>query len=140
VSWFAVFDGDTGRLHSVSSTDPTPVPPPFQVQERPGKPNLRKEQWSSAGRNWVSKPARIWVDRIDDVSNDVRIADLMSDTMLVGVTGKLSAGDVVKIGIVVAERIRLVLREILGTSHRWRPSSHPTNIDAEPPSDTSRGS
>lgn len=134
--YWSVYNDDTGVLISITATDPTSrITPPLASKERVTRPDLNTEMWDEVTEDWIARPARVWVDRIDDVVTDVRITDLIRHPDLVSVRGKLNAAEEASLDTVIADQIRAVLRELFGSVDRWRPSTHPVSMGG-PPQDT----
>jgi hypothetical protein len=60
----------------------------------------------------------------------------MEDPSLATIVASLTINQLNDLELVIANNTRAVLRELLGTTQRWRPSTHPISIDGEPPNDT----
>lgn len=71
----AIFRLATGELVSVGTVWPDPLDPGFGFVEYQTEPDLSVVMWDSATRDFVTRPAKVLFDRLDDLISDPRFAD-----------------------------------------------------------------
>ena len=107
--WTAIFDSATGRLLSVGDILGD-IPAGAATLVLAGEPDLRTQVWDEASRSFISRPAKVLVDRIQE---------LRDDPVLSAVWTRLTANQQ------TALRNRLVA--FVG-GMRFRSPSEPTNL------------
>lgn len=75
MAWFTIFDKRSGRAVSITSVLPETLDADLQVLDHGTlRPNLSVEMWDAAAQAYVPRPSKVFVDRVDDVLNDSRLA------------------------------------------------------------------
>lgn len=102
--WFLVYETATGRLVSQGTVLADPLPRGLTSVDVGTKPD-DSLMWDASARVFVSRPAKILVDRVDDIVNDPTITPAL---------GRLNAQQL--------QAVRDVLARVLGT-RRFRPQA-----------------
>lgn len=106
---YALYTTATGQLISIGTVLPDPVPQGLSVLARETVP-ADTEMWDAASRSWVARPAKVLVDRLDDLLADADFADLWSN-----------------INAARRTRLRNLLIRLLGR-HRYRNASETLEV------------
>lgn len=74
----AFYDLATGRLLSVGSVWPAELPVGMAYAEYPTPPDLDNTAWDEALQDFKARPAKVLVDRLEDLINDPKYADFQT--------------------------------------------------------------
>ena len=109
---FIVFDSVSGRLHTAPFVDAAApvVEAPLTTRLLAVKPR-DDQMWDEATRDYVARPAKVLVDRVDDIVNDARISSILS----------------ARLNPTQLAALKTVIGEILG-GERFRSTTHPPKI------------
>ena len=67
--WRSIFDSTTGRLLSVGSVWTIPPRPGTDFLETFERPDQGGNMWDEATRDWVPRPQKVLIDRMDDLES-----------------------------------------------------------------------
>ena len=67
MAWRCIFDSSTGRLRSVGTVWTEPPRPGTDFRESVDRPDQGPNMWDEATRDWVPRPPKIRLDRMDDL-------------------------------------------------------------------------
>ena len=73
--WFAIIDKSTGRLQSIGTRVAPKLPTTLEVRALNGKP-IEGEMWDEATREFILRPPKVIIDRVDDIMNDPSLPPL----------------------------------------------------------------
>jgi hypothetical protein len=111
MSWTAVVRDADGILLSIGDvTDPQP-PASVVYVALAGPPNLRTQTWDPATRAFIARPAKVLIDRLQD---------LVADAALVAAWATMNATQ--------RQAVRQAVINLLGTS-RYRNAGEGTTLD-----------
>jgi hypothetical protein len=111
---FAYYETSTGRLVSVGTTA-NPSPPPGVTEvEIAAMPNLLTETWDAATHTFIARPAKVLIDRLNEIITDSQYAD-----DIVALWNTLNAAN--------RTRLRNGLIRLLGR-YRFRSQGEPLNL------------
>jgi hypothetical protein len=71
--WFAVYESGTGRLVSVAQTVADPLPAGLAAAELGQRP-ADSQMWDTTTRTFVARPAKVIVDRLQDLADDPELS------------------------------------------------------------------
>lgn len=108
--WAALYRTDTGALVSVGTVVTGELPPGTAVLPLADRPS-DSEMWDESSRTFVPRPAKVLVDRMDDLIDDPEFAPLWASLN----TGRRS-------------RMRAVLARLLGR-RRYRAAGETMELD-----------
>lgn len=74
----AIYDTATGQLISIGSVWPDPLPPGLSFAEYVDQPDLSVVVWDEAARDFIPRPAKVLIDRLEDLLADPRFADFQN--------------------------------------------------------------
>ena len=78
MTWFALADTNTGALVSITDVVAEPLPPSLTAYPLANEPNLRAVMWDASTRTFVSRPAKVIIDRLQDLLTDPAYADFQT--------------------------------------------------------------
>jgi hypothetical protein len=111
---FAYYETSTGRLVSVG-TDANPSPPAGVTElQIASLPNFSTEVWDAASRTFVARPAKVLIDRLNEIITDSQYAD-----DIIALWNTLNAAN--------RTRLRNGLIRLLGR-YRFRSQGEPLNL------------
>ncbi|MCC6192057.1 MAG: hypothetical protein IT318_23760 [Anaerolineales bacterium] len=114
MAWQALYETATGRLVSVGSVVAEPLPAGLAALALAGPPNVDGEMWDAGTRAFVARPAKVLIDRLDDLITDSRYsADLIALWNALNATNR--------------NRLRTGLIRLLG-SQRWRTAGEAVDL------------
>lgn len=111
--WYAIYDTTSGFLYSVGTVITDPLPPGTAALELPGEPTPAV-MWDEATRNFILRPPKILIDRLQDIIAHADYADFKA------VWDKLTP--------VQKEKVRNALIKLLGRA-RWRNVSESITVE-----------
>lgn len=115
MTWKAYYETATGRLLSVGEIEPEQLPPGVSELLLAGQPNIDAVMWDVATRAFVARPAKVLVDRLQDM-----ITDSAYSADLIALWNALNATN--------RTRLRNGLIRLLGGA-RWRGPAQPITIE-----------
>lgn len=77
MAWTAIFDQASGRLISVGDVVGS-LPSGVSTLTLAGPPDLATQMWDETSRSFVSRPAKVFVDRIQDLADDPVLSTVWS--------------------------------------------------------------
>ena len=77
MTWFAVFESATGRLHSVGEVLADPLPDWLESIIIADKPD-ETLMWDENTRLFVSRPAKVFIDRLQDILTDPNYSEFVT--------------------------------------------------------------
>ena|SRR3990167_5317272 len=66
MTWFAVFETLTGRLHSIGEVLADPLPVDLSTLVLAGQPDA-SQMWDQDTRQFIARPPKVLVDRLQDI-------------------------------------------------------------------------
>lgn len=94
MSWFLVYDTNTGRLVSQGTVIADPLPRGLTAVDVGTRPE--GVMWDEASRSMVPRPPKEYVDRVDDIVGDAR---------LTGVFQRMSPAELDVFKVVIGEAL-----------------------------------
>ena len=73
MAWFCYFETVSGRLVSHGSVPTVPTPGDLTVVDVGSRPT-DSLMWDEATRAWVARPAKVLVDRLQDLADDPELS------------------------------------------------------------------
>lgn len=67
MTWYAVYETATGRLHSIGDQVANPLPDGLTAAPLASAPDLSNVMWDNVARAFTSRPAPVLIDRLDDL-------------------------------------------------------------------------
>ena len=67
MTWRAIFETPSGKLVSIASVWTAPTPPGLDFVEYAERPDVDGVMWDEATTDWVPRPPKIRIDRMDDL-------------------------------------------------------------------------
>ncbi len=114
MSWRAYYDSATGVLFSEGSGGwPATTPPGWAYREYPERPEIGQWMWNEATKDFIARPPKVLVDRLEDLINNPNYADFLAVWNALNATRKA--------------QIRAALIRLLG-NHRFRNPGETTEI------------
>jgi len=109
MAWFALYNTASGQILSVGTVIADPLPAGVTLLQLAGQPS-DNEMWDQVNKTFVVRPAKVLVDRLDD---------LLADTDFASVWNNLSAAR--------KTALRTALIKLLG-SQRFRAQSEQAGL------------
>jgi hypothetical protein len=77
MTWYAIYQSSDGRLVSIGEAESQPVIAGMVALPLAGKPDLKPLMWDEATRAFVVRPAKVLVDRLDDIAGNPNYQDFL---------------------------------------------------------------
>lgn len=111
MTWRAYYLAATGELQSEGSGGfPDTLPPGWTFKEYPDRPDIHSLMWDNAARDFIARPPKVLVDRLDDL---LTVPEFLTVWNSLNATRKT--------------QIRTALIRLLG-NHRYRNQGEPLEI------------
>ena len=114
MAWYAICETASGRLISLGEADVAPVIVGATALTLAGAPDLQVQVWDEATRAFVARPAKVLVDRLQDLLSNPAYADFVTAYNALNAANKT--------------RLRNMLIQLLGR-RRWRASGEAVELD-----------
>jgi len=76
--WYALYDTSSGKLESIGSAEELPQLLGKAALLLPEQPDLSAQMWDETSRVFVARPAKVLIDRLDDIQTNPNFADFMT--------------------------------------------------------------
>lgn len=75
MTYFAIYETASGRLHSIGDVLAAELNPAYTALELPSKPNLKNVMWDEVSKNFIARPPKILADRLEDLQTNPAYED-----------------------------------------------------------------
>lgn len=112
MAYYLVYETDTGRLDSQGTVLASPLRANLTAVDVGTRP-ADNQMWNESSRTIIARPAKVLIDRLDDLSNDARFSDFLTAFQSLNTVNR--------------QRLRNVLIFLLG-SQRYRVQSEEVTL------------
>jgi hypothetical protein len=114
MAWYAIYNTANGALESIGSSDEMPSIPNKTTLELVERPDLSAVMWDEVTRSFIARPAKVLIDRLNDIQTNPNFADFMTVYNGLNATNKT--------------RLRNMIIRLLG-NRRYRSQSESVEIE-----------
>lgn len=78
MTWYAIFETASGRLESIGERDDALRTARLESVALDAAPDLSSVMWDETTRDFVARPAKVLVDRLDDIQSHPDASDFLT--------------------------------------------------------------